>query len=170
MSGDLVCNVCRKQFNFQKKLSEHTFTFLMAGASYINGWVFLWKGLGLQKTTLWTSGSFWRRSGLLLITWRAPVTGTIFVSMSAQGGGAGPLGPQLTILREWSFLSLTGGTNWHLRKCCNNTLPRGGMYWKIRPLRQSWGSRGANCQFIPTWGSVLPFFFPERKWIENYTP
>ena len=24
MSGDLVCNVCRKQFKFQKKLSEHS--------------------------------------------------------------------------------------------------------------------------------------------------
>ena len=33
MSGALVCNVCRKQFKSQKKLSEHTFAFLMAGAS-----------------------------------------------------------------------------------------------------------------------------------------
>ena len=52
---------------------------------YINGWVFLLKGLGLQRTTLWASGSFWRRSQLLLINWRAPVTGTIFLSISAQG-------------------------------------------------------------------------------------
>ena len=29
---------------------------------------------------------------------------------------------------------------------CNNTLPRGGMFWKIRPLRQSRGPRGANCR------------------------
>ena len=47
---------------------------------YINGWVFLLKGLGLQRTTLWDSGSFWRRSQLLLINWRAPVTGTISVN------------------------------------------------------------------------------------------
>ena len=52
----------------------------------------------------------------------------------------------------------------------NNTLSRGGVYWKspgpLWPL-------GANClrghifQFIPTWGSVLPFFFPERECIGN---
>ena len=29
---------------------------------------------------------------------------------------------------------------------CNNTLPRGGMFWKISPLRQSRGPRGANCR------------------------
>ena len=52
---------------------------------YINGWVFLLKGLKLQRTTLWASGSFWRRSQLLLINWRAPVTGTIFLSISVQG-------------------------------------------------------------------------------------
>ena len=51
---------------------------------YINGWVFLWKGLGLQRTTLWTAGNFWRRSGLLLINWRAPVTGTIFLVTSCR--------------------------------------------------------------------------------------
>ena len=53
----------------------------------------------------------------------------------------------------------------------NNTLSRGGVYWKspgpLWPL-------GANClrghifQFIPTRGSVLPFFFPERECIGNY--
>ena len=46
------------------------------------------------------------------------------------------------------------------------------MYWKIRPLRQSRGPRGASCQggcifqFIRTRDSVLPFFFPETG---NYT-
>ena len=60
---------------------------------YINGWVFLLKGLGLQRTTLWASGSFWRRSQLLLINWRAPVTGTIFLSISAQGDGPGHWAP-----------------------------------------------------------------------------
>ena len=54
----------------------------------------------------------------------------------------------------------------------NNTLSRGGVYWKspgpLWPL-------GANClrghifQFIPTRGSVLPFFFPERGCIWNYS-
>ena len=56
---------------------------------------------------------------------------------------------------------------------CNNPLTRGGVYWKIRPLRQSRGPRGANCrggifQFNPTRGSVLPFFFPKRECIGNY--
>ena len=59
----------------------------MTPLKYIDGWVFLLKGLGLQRTTLWASGSFWRGSQLLLINWRAPVTGTIFLSISAQGGG-----------------------------------------------------------------------------------
>ena len=52
---------------------------------YINGLVFLWKWLRLQRTTLWAYGSFWRRSGWLLINWHAPVTGTISLSISAQG-------------------------------------------------------------------------------------
>ena len=54
---------------------------------------------------------------------------------------------------------------------CNNTQPREGMYCKIRPLSQSRGPKGANCpggcifQFIPTRGSVLPFFFSEWECI-----
>ena len=31
-----------------------------------------------------------------------------------------------------------------VKKNCNNTLPRGVVYWKIRPLRQSRGPRRAN--------------------------
>ena len=71
---------------------------------------------------------------------------------------------------------LKNPTSWALPSWkCNNTLPRGGVYWKIRPLRQSRGPRGANCrggrifQFIPTRGSVLPFYFPEQECIRNYS-
>ena len=55
---------------------------------------------------------------------------------------------------------------------CNNTLPRGGMFWKISPLRQSRGPRGANCQggrifqFILTQGSVLPIIFQSESVLE----
>ena len=59
----------------------------------------------------------------------------------------------------------------HIITYCNNTLPRGGVYCKIRSLRQfaSLGSRDSlQFQFIPTRGSVLSFFFPERECIGNY--
>ena len=51
--------------------------------------------------------------------------------------------------------------------------PWGNFHLEARKIR---GPRGANCrrgrnfQFIPTRGSVLPFFFPERECIGNYTP
>ena len=67
---------------------------------------------------------------------------------------------------------------------CNITLSRGGMCWKIHPLRQ-FAPRGPRAismvegcklpkgrifQFIATRGSVLTFFFPDRECIGNYTP
>ena len=62
---------------------------------------------------------------------------------------------------------------------CNNTLPRGVVYWTIRPLRQfaPWGPRdclrailrAAYFQCIPTRGSVLIFLFPEMGiWVERW--
>ena len=59
----------------------------------------------------------------------------------------------------------------HLIIYCNNTLPRGGVYCKIRSLGQfaSLGSRDSlQFQFILTRGSVLSFFFPERECIGNH--
>ena len=67
---------------------------------------------------------------------------------------------------------------------CNNTLPRGGVYWKIRPLQQ-FAPRGGEAreiargqcrglrgilrrifQFIPSRGSVLLFFFQSGSVLE----
>ena len=54
--------------------------------------------------------------------------------------------------------------------------PRPERLPKGKPRGQSQGLRGANCrggrifQFIPTRGSMLPFFFPEREFIGYYTP
>ena len=50
---------------------------------------------------------------------------------------------------------------WPLFLSCNNKLPRGGMYWKIRPLRQSWGPRGANCRG----GAYFPIHPDSRQWV-----
>ena len=59
------------------------------------------------------------------------------------------------ILHRWNFRQKV-----RTLRHCNNTLPRGRVCWKIRPLRQSRVPRGANCrggcnfQFILTRGSA----------------